>query len=415
MLSFLSLAISSPALLNASKTLLALSLHRACRDPRLLPAASGYYTKALRHAQVEATSTEKDPVRAIGSAHLLLICELFQGVSFDDTREKKPHARLIITFVERYRGDQSNLGMQRLRKSPVPLVAAWELLIARKNPCREAVPPPESELSDGSISSMSDLTILTATVLEDCDTHLMAKRSVSSPLILHTLQRIVSLQGVLHDWMTNYLKSLNGSPFWLIDAGDLPCPAGGATRLLHPHVYAFASTAARAACIGYWTCHLALSDAQAEIVKAHELAMDVDPSALARIKSLSEEYASHISRSMQSVRTPRGPCGPLTMTTGPFHLLILYYERHKNWQLVSWCVECARYLGIPVDRLSESLNRLAVKGKRRVSRASCKPSRDVSRRARTPKTLDTMKVASSTSGRLPQQVSIQMVAGDSSA
>lgn len=350
LMSILTISESSPALCSASQTISSLILHRISGEWRLLPSAKRLYSTALKQARLEADNPDTDNCALIGTAHLLSLCELLQRLALDDSGTTRPHASWLIHLMETNRNDIDNPKLQRMLHSNVRLVATWELLIARNGPQIFTKSLRDKELSAGTVTSMSDLTLITSNTLEDSDRLCSEDRDCSPSHALDTIEKIISLTGTLHTWMTNYLKTLPGSPYHLIESSTLSYLTSRGTRLLFRRLYEFVDLQVQILFIGYWMCHLTLVDAHLDIVQAHEPKLDADPIEIVRLKCLANEYASHLSRSMPTLGVPYAAWAGRTMAVRPLHLLLLHYRRHKEWQKLSWCVECAHDIGVLVDK-----------------------------------------------------------------
>lgn len=351
-MSILTISPSSPAILGASQTIWALLLERVSGEKRLLPSAIGLYSNALRRAQQEVNDPQTDKCTIIGTAHLLSVCELFQRVSLDDAGTTRPHARWLVSFMERHRDDIGNEGMQRFRRSNVRLVAAWEILITRRSYANTTLLL-ETDLCDGTITTLSDLTLLTASLLEESDNLCRADYAPYPSSIFDMLERIVFLERMLHDWMSKYIKTSPSSPYRLVEPKSLPYTTGRGTRSLFRSVYVFRDLQTQVLYISYWLCQLLLVDARLNIASAHECKFDADVNETMRLKVLAKEYADHSSKSMPTMGAPYAAWAGRIMAVRPLHLLLLYYKQHRDWQKLSWCVECARDIGILVDRVAK--------------------------------------------------------------
>lgn len=264
------------------------------------------------------------------TAHILSVCELFQRVSLDGPGTTRSHATWLISFMEAHRDDVTNERMQQLRNSNVRIVAAWQILIARKNPCRAMTVCDETELSAGTLSTMSDLTIRTSSVLEDSDKLCRQGSESSLPYILHALERIVSLEGALHGWMANYIKTMFCAPYWLVEATSLPFTVGRGTHSLFRRVYDFVDCQVQVLHIGYWMCQLALVDTQIDTVKANFDKLETDYTELGRLKALSDENADHLSKSIPSMGTTKAAWAGRLSKFLAYNQRLRYYDDYDQ-------------------------------------------------------------------------------------
>lgn len=252
--------------------------------------------------------------------------------------------------METHRRDTDNDRLQRILHSNVRLVATWEMLIARRSPCSVATLPHSNELSTGTVTSMSDLTLLTSDLLEQCDRMCSEDRDHSLSLVLDTIAKIVRLEGLLHAWIASYLKTSCGSPYRLVETSSLPYLTSRGTHVLFRRIYDFTDLQVQILFISYWMCQLMLVDAHIDITRSYKDKLDTDPTEIIRLKRLANEYADHLSRSMPTLGVPYAAWAGRTMAVRPLHLLLLHYRQHKEWQKLSWCVECAKDIGILVDK-----------------------------------------------------------------
>lgn len=337
-------ASSNPALARSTKTVSLLVLSREHQQSRFSHAATEMYADALQAARQQVRNPNMDKVLLISVGHMLSLCELFFGGTLDDTSSRH-HTRWVMSLVESCCRDPEFPIAHPLRASPMRLFATWEALIVRRLPTGLPLPTEDSRVHPpGSMATLSDLTIITAQLLEGSD-HACRDSSFSNVAqVVGFLNELVCAERKLHICMKSYYESTAGAHYQYTATESQP--RSGVTPLF-PFSYGFADLESTKMHIGYWMCLLALTDARLEISKTYRHPLDIDSSEpIARLDKLVNEYADHICMSIPFMGRPSCGWSGRVIAIRPLRFLLQHFRKRGEWQKLCWCVQCATDLAI---------------------------------------------------------------------
>lgn len=347
--SILTAAPASPALSSGLRSVSLFVAHRESEDLRLFHAARPEYTNALRDTRIELSRLDKNKSAIVGMSHMLSLCELFNDLSLSEGAAGVYHARWMVAFIESYRTDHLTLEIRRLLESGIRWFATWGVLLARRSIRGFNMGSLDNteEGGDSIVIRIGDLLIATAGILEESD-NLCKEYDPSVFRILTTLDKIVRLEGTLHEWFSRYYKAAptSGAMYWTV-------PAGSLTRRktevwaspLFKRIYDFPSIQTASSHISYWMCQMLLVEARISIVSTFfttvEDAIDTRSADLVRLRRLADGYADSICMSMPFMgKSDNGWAGRI-MAIRPLNLLMMHYKQRCDWQKLSWCAQCA--------------------------------------------------------------------------
>lgn len=156
----------------------------------------------------------------------------------------------------------------------------------------------------GSTASLADLSIKTASLIENSDNLYEQDASPGLSHVLCVLQELAKVESKIHAWMASHYKTTAGSQYHFTAApyrriqGALP---------LFRLVYDFSDLGSNLVHIGYWICLLALVDAQVDILKTYRRLLDVESAQFLQLEKLVTEYADNICMSIAFMTKP--DCG----------------------------------------------------------------------------------------------------------
>lgn len=356
--SILTAAPASPALSSGIRSVSLFLVHRESEDPRLFHAAHPEYSNALRDTRRELSRPDQSKSAIVGMSHMLSLCELFNDLSLSEGTAGVQHAQWMVAFIESYRTDNPSLEIRRLLASGIRWFATWGVLLARKaiRGFKMRLLDDDAEAGDSIVIRIGDLTIATACVLEESDI-LCKENHLPVTRILAALNKIIRLEGKLHEWFSKYYKAvpMSSALYWTEPASSSPfhqerpgtCP-------LFKHIYAFPDLMTASGHLSYWMCQLMLVEARISIVQTFfteiEAVIDTGLSDLVRLRKISDGYADSICMSMPLMGRPANGWAGRIVAIRPLNLLVTHYKQRREWQKLSWCAQCAADLKLRASK-----------------------------------------------------------------
>ena len=334
---------SNPILMNSAYAVSLAVLGRQTKCPRFLQAAIEVYASALRGLRRRLDDLHSDKMALAGITHMLAMTELFFVKSLDDARAR-PNTRMTLLLIESYRQEPESSKAHPMFQAPTRLLATWESLISRNLPpgvrtCHGDTATP----SLGSLSTLSNLTIHTVSMIEDSDDFCkQAERPVLKG-ILDVLNSLVQLESRIHSWIATHYQSTSGS---LYHFSSTTKPSCGSETPIFRVAYDFSDLEGCILHIGYWMCLLTLVESQLDIMAQYRDVLDPEPAELIRLEKLSGEYADNICMSIPFMGKRESRWSGKLFAIRPLRFLLAYFKKRSSWQKLGWCVQCAKDLEI---------------------------------------------------------------------
>lgn len=336
---------SSSALENAVSAVGALVVHRTSKDPRLVHDATLMYSRAISHARRELAG-QLDRRSMIATAHFLSLYELFYRVSLDETGAR-PHSFWFLFLTKPNQEEPIDESMRVLLDSNMRLFAMMETLVSRKCPFAigSLVDKSQHQICRASTpATFTNLGLMVANAIEASDVMCEPDSDPDMAEILNLLEEIVRLEGMLHDWMTDYNKRISHVPYWLT-AVHLSYPKVRGTSCLFRHLYEFPNFHTTVIYACYWMCLLGLAQALNHIVRIHYCKIDAEIKERIRPKLAADEHADSLCMTIPFLGRPQHFWAGRITAVRPLNMLYDYYKHAKNWPKLAWCVYCAEDLG----------------------------------------------------------------------
>jgi hypothetical protein len=336
----------SPALGHAISCISAHILARLNNDPRPLQGAAIEYGRAINCARHEMGKVQLKAVR-VATTHFLSVCEIFDQDLLGE-KAASAHAKYIITLMEGDRNDQEPLSAKDLSATNnVRFFAIFGAMVVRQCPLKPNELPLEAELMHppGSVVSLVNIALLTLSVVEVSDVFCKRDQAPQLSCIYEQLQKVIQLQGRLHEWMTRFNKQMDAALYRTIAVPRQPSPAVRETRALFAHTYEFNELADAMIFTTYWMCLLVLSQVHLEIVDTYQHKLEIEHTEYLRLQRLSDEYADSLCMTMSFMGRPSNGWAGRLGAVRPLHFLMLHYQHQKHWAKLRWVKRCAEDIG----------------------------------------------------------------------